>query len=80
MAGQSPPSLEVAVPTDPGQAYKPADDELSPVLEYLAAMAGPDQAKSRAGIFWPVVQVPADASLLDRILGLSGRDPSWRAA
>ena len=63
-----------------GQAYAPTDDELAPVLDFLAAMSGPDQAESRAGLFGPVVEVPADAPLLSRVLGLSGRDPSWQAA
>jgi uncharacterized protein (TIGR03086 family) len=31
------------------------------------------------GIFGPAVPVAPDAPLLDRILGLSGRDPAWRA-
>jgi uncharacterized protein (TIGR03086 family) len=29
--------------------------------------------------FGPVVAVPADAPLLDRLIGLSGRNPSWTA-
>lgn len=32
------------------------------------------------GLFGPVVDVPADAPLLDRVIGLSGRNPSWKAA
>ncbi|MFI6368885.1 TIGR03086 family metal-binding protein [Nocardia sp. NPDC050630] len=30
-----------------------------------------------AGMFGPVVRVPDTAPLLDRIVGLTGRDPSW---
>lgn len=30
------------------------------------------------GLFGPPVAVPEDAPLLDRLLGLTGRDPSWR--
>lgn len=29
------------------------------------------------GLFGPPVQVPDDAPLLDRLLGLTGRDPQW---
>jgi uncharacterized protein (TIGR03086 family) len=37
----------------------------------------PDDPKAREGLFGPVVEVPADAPLFDRVLGLSGRDPAW---
>jgi hypothetical protein len=29
------------------------------------------------GLFGPLVEVPADAPLFDRILGVTGRDPGW---
>ena len=38
-----------------------------------------DRGRAR-GVFAAPVPVPADAPLLDRILGDSGRDPRWRAA
>jgi hypothetical protein len=31
-------------------------------------------------LFGPIVEVPDDAPALDRLLGLTGRDPSWRPA
>jgi hypothetical protein len=31
----------------------------------------------REGLFGPPVPVPADAPLLDRVIGLTGRDPAW---
>ena len=31
------------------------------------------------GLFGPPVPVPDDAPLLDRLLGLTGRDPAWGA-
>ncbi|MFJ7418268.1 TIGR03086 family metal-binding protein [Streptomyces uncialis] len=36
-------------------------------------------ASSGEGLFGPPVPVPDGAPLLDRVIGLSGRDPGWRA-
>jgi uncharacterized protein (TIGR03086 family) len=60
-----------------GQPYQPDDSELALVLQFVTAMSAPDQAAAREGLFGPVVDVPADAPMLDRVLGLSGRNPSW---
>lgn len=49
---------------------------LTTAMEFVSMMSskgGPE------GLFGPVVDVPADAPLLDRVIGLSGRNPSWTA-
>ena len=46
------------------------------IFDYLSQSTEP---ADREGVFGPVVEVPPDAPLLDRAVGLSGRDPSWTA-
>lgn len=41
-----------------------------------AVFAGVEQGR-QMGMYGPEVTVPADAPALDRILGLTGRDPAW---
>ncbi|MEU4877188.1 TIGR03086 family metal-binding protein [Streptomyces sp. NPDC021608] len=57
-----------------GRRYEPDPAALSAAYGFLAAAADPT---SGAGPFGPVVPVPEDAPLLDRAVGLSGRDPGW---
>jgi uncharacterized protein (TIGR03086 family) len=54
------------------QRYTPDEGALQAAHALLAPTA--DDA-DRGGIFGPVVPVPDDAPLLDRVIGLSGRDP-----
>jgi uncharacterized protein (TIGR03086 family) len=58
-----------------GQPYEPDTAALEGCHAFVSQFAGPDA--DRGGMFGPVVDVPADAPLLDRVIGLSGRDPAW---
>ncbi|MFI7497021.1 TIGR03086 family metal-binding protein [Streptomyces sp. NPDC049687] len=57
-----------------GQEYVPDPAALRAAYAFLRAAA--DEA-DRGGAFGPVVPVPDEAPLLDRAVGLSGRDPGW---
>ncbi|QJT00911.1 TIGR03086 family protein [Streptomyces asoensis] len=58
-----------------GQEYTPDPAALRVSHGFLRAAA--EESDRGDGIFGPVVPVPADAPLLDRAVGLSGRDPGW---
>ncbi|MEU8794178.1 TIGR03086 family metal-binding protein [Streptomyces sp. NPDC048643] len=58
-----------------GQEYAPDEAALQAAHSFLAAVA--EDPTGGGGIFGPVVPVPDDAPLLDRVIGLSGRDPGW---
>ena len=60
-----------------GQAYNCEPALLEVVHGFVAQFSGPGQEAAREGLFGPVVEVPDDAPLLDRVIGLTGRDPAW---
>ncbi len=59
------------------QPYVPDQASLEVCHEFVAQFSGP--GADRGGMFGPVVDVPAEAPLLERVIGLSGRDPGWTA-
>lgn len=60
-----------------GQAFELDDATADALLPMLAQFASPPDAPRGDGPFGPAVLVPADASRLDRVVALSGRDPQW---
>jgi uncharacterized protein (TIGR03086 family) len=63
--------------TATGLAFDQDPAALQACLEALHVLYPGDQLDRRSGIFGPPVEVPDDASLLDRTVAFSGRDPGW---
>ena len=59
-----------------GQPYEPDPADVTAILRFLEAFGS---AEGMPGLFGPAFPVPDDAPPFDRALGLSGRDPAWRA-
>ncbi|MGY1730259.1 TIGR03086 family metal-binding protein [Geodermatophilus sp. SYSU D01045] len=57
-----------------GQPYAVADGDAD-TCRAFAESFGDDRPP---GLYGPVVPVPADAPALDRLLGVTGRDPGWK--
>jgi uncharacterized protein (TIGR03086 family) len=63
---------DIAVAT--GQPYEPAEPEIEAATEFVISFDAPRDGR----LFGPTVSVPGDATPLDRLLGLTGRDPAWQ--
>ncbi|QXE34059.1 TIGR03086 family protein [Streptomyces sp. GMY02] len=61
-----------------GQEY--AADEASLQVSYGMLAPAADAEPAPEGPFGPPIVLPPGAPLLDRVIGLSGRDPGWRPA
>ena len=55
-----------------------ADEAMLNAAYGFAQAAVARDPEGSPGLFGPPVAVPDDAELLDRLLGLTGRDPAWR--
>lgn len=62
-----------------GQSFDPDPDDLDACVGFVSLFSGPGKEEDRGDAFGPVVDVPADAPLLDRLIGMNGRDPAWRS-
>jgi hypothetical protein len=63
------------------QPYPNDDQELADPLqtayEWVRRVVA-QHPHGSAGLFGPPVPVPGNAALLDRLIGLTGRNPSWQ--
>lgn len=61
-----------------GQPYACEPDLVRHAYGFVSASVA-ENPQGSPGLFAPPVPVPPDAPVLDQLLGLSGRDPAWRA-
>jgi uncharacterized protein (TIGR03086 family) len=62
-----------------GQRFAPGGDDVDACIALMGPMSEPGMDAVREPAFGPVVVADADASPLDRLLALTGRDPGWSA-
>jgi uncharacterized protein (TIGR03086 family) len=56
-----------------GRPYVASAEEVEAAMAFVTQFDAPRDGN----LFGPIVAVPDDASPLDRLLGLTGRDPNW---
>jgi uncharacterized protein (TIGR03086 family) len=59
-----------------GLPYEASPEEVEACLAFVS-QTSPSDDPDEGGLFGPPVPVPDDAPLLDRLIGRTGRDPSW---
>ncbi|MBN6039220.1 TIGR03086 family metal-binding protein [Amycolatopsis sp. 195334CR] len=62
-----------------GQPFDCDAESIEAATGLVRMIAPPDQPRD-PGLFGPAVEVPDEAGPLDKLLGLSGRDPAWSPA
>ena len=62
-----------------GQDFTCDEASLEAVHGFVSQFSGPGQEAAREGLFGPEVEVPEGAPLLDRVVGMTGRQPGWAA-
>lgn len=60
-----------------GQPFRGEQSLLEAAYGFVESAVA-ESPQGSPGLFGPPVPVPADAPLLHRLIGLTGRDPSWR--
>jgi uncharacterized protein (TIGR03086 family) len=60
-----------------GQPFAVDDEIVSLCMQFVGPMSQPGADSQRAPMFGPVVTPADDASPLDRLVALNGRDPGW---
>ena len=60
-----------------GQVFEADEAAIAGSLEFAESMSAPGAEAARAPAFGPVVAVTEGATTLDRLVALTGRDPTW---
>jgi len=60
-----------------GQPFDADHDSIEGCLEFIGPISEPGAEANRAPAFGPPMTPPDDASPVDRLIALTGRDPGW---